>query len=45
MLAFFAFSATMSFACFLVATKRIFLPLAAIFLRASFASSSFAEVL
>jgi len=45
MFAVFAFSATMSFACFLVATNNIFLPDAAIFFKASFASSIFAAVL
>ena len=45
MFAFAALSATISFACFLVATKRIFLPDAAIFLRASPDSSIFAAVL
>jgi hypothetical protein len=35
----------MSFACFLVATKRIFLPEAAIFFNASLASSILAAVL
>jgi hypothetical protein len=38
------FSATIPLACFLVATKRILRPEAAIFLSASFASSSFAAV-
>ena len=45
MFALLALSATMSFACFLVATKRILRPLAAIFLSASLASSIFAAVL
>ena len=40
-----AFSATMFFACFLVATNNIFLPDAAIFFKASLASSIFAAVL
>jgi hypothetical protein len=45
MLAAFALSATISFACFLVATNKIFLPDAAIFFRASLASSILAAVL
>ena len=40
-----AFSATASLACFLVATNRIFLPVLAISLRASAASSTLATVL
>jgi len=39
------FSEIISFACFLVATKRIFLPEDAIFFKASEASSIFAAVL
>jgi len=41
----FAFSATISFACFLVATNRILRPEAAIFFKASLVSSIFAAVL
>ena len=41
----FAFSATISFACFFVATKSILRPDAAIFFRASLVSSIFAAVL
>ena len=40
-----ALSETISFACFLVATNNIFLPEAAIFAKASEASSNFAAVL
>ena len=45
MLTFPAFSETMSFACFLVATNKILRPDAAILAKASEASSSFAAVL
>ena len=45
MLTFAAFSETMSFACFLVATNKILRPEVAIFAKACEASSSFAAVL
>ena len=45
MLIFFTFSATISFACFFVATKRIFRPEIAIFFKACWASSILAAVL
>jgi hypothetical protein len=41
----FAFSATMSFACFFVATNKIFLPELAIFSNAAALSSIYAAVL